>query len=350
MSDVTSDIMQEISSDEIQNMMDDMLGRQSFDFTDYVGSLVNGSNPFDAEEAAKYILRGMWDNIVQDRNIYIYIIVIAVTGALLTNFSKLLQGKKVADMAFYSVYMLFFSVLSVSFARFSQIACDTLEKVFDFIKVFGLSYFTCMTFTEGKAASGVFYEFMIVAMNVVDFLLIKFAMPALQFYFFLELANRISEEDMFSKLAQLIKDLVNSGVKMMFGIIMGANVVQGLVVPVAAEAKNSIIVKMGSSIPGIGNTVSSVAGTVLCAGKLVRNSVGVIGIIVVAYICVIPLLRLVTVRLMYRVVSAFIQPISDKRLVNCLDVVAETMRMQIYSVGVGAMMFVISIAVISAMT
>ncbi len=80
----------------------------------------------------------------------------------------------------------------------------------------------------------------------------------------------------------------------MFGIIMGVNVVQGLVVPVAAEAKNSLVVKMGSAIPGIGNTVGSVASTVLSAGKLVKNAVGITGIIVVVFICLIPFTRILT--------------------------------------------------------
>ena len=48
--------------------------------------------------------------------------------------------------------------------------------------------------------------------------------------------------------------------------------------------------------------------------------------------------------------NSFIQPVSDKRIVNCLDAVTDAVKMQIYAVGTGCMMFVISIALISAMT
>lgn len=350
MGNVTSDIMQEISSDDIQQVMDETLKGDTFDFADYVGSIINGSNPVSLHDCAEYILNGIHDNIVQEKNIYIYLIIIAVMGAVLANFSKLLQGKKVAETAFYMVYMLFFSVLAVSFSGISSVAAEALKKVFDFIKIFSASYFTCVTFTEGKVAGGVFYEFTLVMMNVVDYMLVKFALPAIQLYFFLQIANQISEEDMFSRFAELIKDMVNMGLKTMFGVVMGANVVQGLIVPVAAEAKNSLIVKMGSSIPGIGNTVSNVASTVLCAGKLVKNAVGIVGISVVVFICVIPLIRLVVDRFVYQIISAFIQPVSDKRIIKCLDAAVEAMKMQVYAVGVGCMMFVISIAIISAMT
>ena len=60
--------------------------------------------------------------------------------------------------------------------------------------------------------------------------------------------------------------------------------------PLAAEAKNSALVKVGSMVPGIGNTISSAASSVLLAGSLVKNAVGVAGIVVLIIICAMPLI------------------------------------------------------------
>lgn len=350
MENVTDSILQEISDGDIQKIIDETLGGYTFNFSDYVGNIVNGQSPFSFEETVKFILNGIHDNIIQEKNLYIYLIIIAVMGAVIANFSKLLQGKKVAETAFYMVYMLFFSVLAVSFTEVCSIASDTLVNVSDFIKIFSTAYFTCIAFTNGSMAGSVFYEFTLVMMNVTSYVVVKFALPAIQFYFFLRIASQISEEDVFSRLAKLVKDVVSTGIKTMFGIIMGINVVQGLVVPVAAEAKNSMLVKMGSAIPGIGNTVGSVTSTVLYAGKLVKNAVGITGIIVVVVICVLPLVKILISKFLYQLISAFIQPVSDKRLVNCIDAVVDSLKMQIYAVGTGCMIFVVSIALISAMT
>ena len=240
MDSITDGIMQEISSDDIQKVMDSTLKGQSFDFSEYIGNIINGQSPFSFEEAGKYILEGIRDNIVQEKNIYIYLVIIALMGALIANFSKLLQGKKVAETAFYMVYMLFFSILAVSFTQLCNVASETLENVFDFIKIFSTAYFTCIAFTNGSMAGSVFYEFTLVMMSVTSYVVIKFALPAVQFYFFLRIASQISEEDVFSRLAKLIKDIVSTGLKTMFGIIMGVNVVQGLIVPVAADRKSVV--------------------------------------------------------------------------------------------------------------
>ncbi len=343
-------ILQEISGDDVQKMLDDMAGSHSFNLETYIGHVMNGDALFSFKDMGNEILHGISDNILHQKDMYVYLIGLAVMGALITNFSRFLQGKKVADTAFYVVYMMFFSTLTVMFTQFHGIATDILTKLLDFIKVFSVTFFMCMTFSNGGEVSAVYYEFTLLVMTVINYVLVNFIMPAIEVFFFLKIADQISEEDMFSKMASLIKDVIQMAMKMMFGVVMGVNVVQGLIVPVTSEMKNSMLVRVGSMVPGIGSTVSSVAQTVLSAGKLVKNAVGVAGIIAVVVICLFPLLKLAVNMLLYRFVSAIIQPISDKRVLRCFDAVAEAMGLQIYAVGTGCMMFVISIAMISAMT
>lgn len=343
-------ILDEISSDEVQGMMDQMLGEQSFDFSDYVGGLVQGKMPVSVSEFVQTVLAGVHDNLMQQRKMYLYLILIAVVGAVITNFSKLLQGKQVSETAFYSVYILFFSVLAAAFTDVTAIAQGILEQLLDFMKVLAPTYFMSMTFVQGAAATGVYYEFTLVMITLVDYVLVHFALPAINLYFLLQIANQLSEEEMFSKMAELIRDVVRMVMKTMFGVMMGINVIQGLILPVTAEVKNSAVVRIGGAIPGVGNTISNVASTVLSAGTLVKNAVGVAGVIAVFLICVIPLLRLVVCRFCYQIIAAVIQPISDRRVIRCFGAVTESVQMLIYAVSVGCMMFIISIVVVSAMT
>lgn len=103
------------------------------------------------------------------------------------------------------VYMLFFSVLAVAFAQISSLACDTLQKVFDFIKIFSVAYFTCITFTYGSIAGSVFYEFTLVMMNVASYVIVKFALPAIEFYFFFVLQARFRRKICFQNSQTLLK-------------------------------------------------------------------------------------------------------------------------------------------------
>lgn len=347
---MTEEFTEELSVDQIQAMMDGILEDNSFDFSEYVGGLINGGESVSFPDIISQIVQGFAQNIVQEKKMIVYLLLIAVIGAIFANFSKLFQGKQVAQTAFYAVYLLFFSVLAASFGQVSQIAAETMGELMDFTKVLVPAYFLSMSFSQGSMAAGVYYEFTLMVIAVVNIVLVNFALPAINLYFFLQVANQLCEEDMFSKMAELIRDAVKLVMKTMFGIVMGMNVIQGLIIPISAQVKNTALVKLGGSIPGIGNTISSVAETVLSAATLVKNAVGVTGVVVVFLICVVPILHMLTSQVLYQVISALVQPVSDKRLIKCLSGTVEAIRLLVYAVGIGGMMFVSSIAIISAMT
>lgn len=349
-SDIYNQLMDEISSHDIQDTIDNILGKDSFDFGSYVGKAVNSGHGIAPDDFFRSIVDGITTNFNNEKSMYINIIFIAVSGALITNFSKLLQGKKVAQMGFYTIYILFFAILSNAFNQTSSIACDTLTKIFDFMNVLSPAYFTCISFTKGAGLGAGYYQLALIMITVADAILVKFVIPAVRIYFWLQIANHLSEEDMFSKMAEFVKDIINFVMKTMSVVLMGINVVQGMVAPLAAEAKNSFLVKFGSSIPGVGNAISNVASSVLLAGRLVKNAVGVAGIIVLVLLCAAPLLRLWVAEFAYKGLAAVLQPVSDKRIISCLSMTADAIKMLAYAVGLAGMFFAVSIAVISTMT
>lgn len=343
-------VWDEMSVDEIQQMMNQMFGERSFSFSEYVSAMIRGELPFTAESVLRTVCEGLAANLAEERKLYIYLILLAVVGAVLGNFSNLLQGRQVADTAFYAVYLLFFSVLLSAFAQMAEIAENTLTQLLDFMKVLTPSYFAAMAFSQGTAASGAYYQFTLAMITLVDLVLVRFVLPAIHIYFLLRVANQLSKQDMFSKMAELIHDVVKFIMKTMFGIMMGMNVIQGMILPITSKLESSTAVKLASAVPGIGNTLSSVTSTVLCAGTLVKNSVGAVGIIAVVVYCGMPLLRMVFDRFLFQCTNALIQPVSDVRVVACIGAVVEALKLLTYAVFVGCMMFVISIALMSAMT
>lgn len=348
--DSTTAIWDEISDEEVQSMLDQILGDQSFSFTEYVMKLIQGKAPVSVEQMGQDIWNGLWTNLQQQRRFYLYLILIVLIGAVLNNFSKLLQGKQVAETAFYGVYLLLFSIFATAFSQISAMAEQTLVQLLDFIKVLAPAYFISMTFAQGAAATTTYYEFTLVMVTVVDLLLIRLILPAVNLYFLLQLVNQLSAEEMFTKMAELIRDLVKLVMKTIFGIMMGINVIQGLILPITSQVERSALVKVSTAIPGIGNTIGSVTSAVLCAGKLVKNAVGVTGVIAVFLICAIPLLRMLLYRFCYQLIAAMVQPISDGRVIRCFGAMTESVRLLVQIVAMGAMLFILSIVVVSSMT
>ena len=346
----TDVILDEISGDEIQSVLDTLMGNSSISFMDYVASIIQGKVPFDPTDMGRQLIQSVFGNIGQQKRMLLYVLLLAVIGAVIANFSKLMQGKQVATTAFYGVYLLLFSVLTGAFMQASTLAVQTLSGLLEFIKVLTPAYFISMSFASGAVAGAVYYEFTLVIVAVIDLVLVKILLPAINVFFLLQLANELSEEEMFGKMAELVKDLVTLALKTMFGIMMGINVIQGLIVPVSAELQNSTLIKAGGAIPGVGNTISTVTNTVLVAAKLVKNAVGVAGVLVVFLLCAVPLLKLLFWQFGYQLVAAVVQPVSEPRVIRCLGAIKESLALLVRAVAFGAMLFIASILVISSMT
>lgn len=343
-------LMDELSYDQIQQMLDQIMGENSFSFSEMVRSLMHSGKADTLDNISTMMREIAASAFSQDRKLFVSILAIALVGAVFSNFSKILQGREVAKTAFYIVYMLFFVTLSSSFLQIAQLAGNTLENLLTFVKVMIPAFFISLSFTQGGVAAGAYYEFALTMIMVVNWLLAGLALPAIHLYFFLQVVNQLSEQDMFSKMAELIRDGVRFGVKAVFGLMMGMNVIQGLIIPVSAEVKNMAVVRMGGALPGVGGSVSSVLQTVLCAGKLVKNAVGVAGVIAVFFVCAVPLLQMVVSRILLQLAAAVLQPVSDRRLIRGLGGAVKAVDLYIYTVGVGVLLFISSIAVISAFT
>ena len=72
MDSITDGIMQEISSDDIQKVMDSTLKGQSFDFSEYIGNIINGQSPFPLKKQVSIYWK-VYVIILSRKKIYTYI-------------------------------------------------------------------------------------------------------------------------------------------------------------------------------------------------------------------------------------------------------------------------------------
>jgi len=164
------------------------------------------------------------------------------------------------------------------------------------------------------------------------------------------MANNISKEDLLSKLKSLIGLVIQWTLKSSLAAVVGFNAIQGLILPVADRVKRSVLLKTASLIPGVGDVFGSITESVVGAGILLKNAIGVAGVVVIIILCAVPILKLVITALIYRVGSAVIQPISDKRILNCVTSSAESIGMLLHTVVVGAVLFLLTITIVAVST
>lgn len=336
---------------EIQLVLDDVLTNdESMDFGSYVNELITGKESFSFGGFLGKIKQGITSEIEGNFRSLTKLIIIAVIAAIFTNFSHTFQNSQVAETGFYVTYLLMFGILAATFMTATSLAANTLDKILDFMKALVPAYCMSVAFCTGVNTSTLVYQGILILITLVDVILIKIIIPLINLYMMAILANNLSKEDMLSKLADLLSTVIKWSLKTLLAVVIGIGTIQSLLAPAIDQMKRSAVIKATGSIPAIGGLLSGISETVLGAGVLLKNSIGVAGMIAVVIICAIPLIKLLIYVFIYKLASAVIQPISDKRILNCVSASADATALLLQTVFVGAVLFEIVITIVAVST
>jgi stage III sporulation protein AE len=350
--DETSGLKQkDIDYTQIQSVIDQALSDDNnFNFMEYVTDLISGKRTFSITGILDDLKQVVTGEVKSNLSTFTGLISIAVIAAVFTNFSYAFHNMQVAETGFYVAYLLLFSVLTGSFITASTMAAQTISSLLDFMKAMVPAYFMSVAFSTGAGTSMVYYQTTLVLITFVNVLLIKIIIPLINIYLVVTMANNLSKEDMLSKFTELLETIMNWGLKTLLGVVIGFNTVQGLITPVSDKIKKSMVLKAAESIPGVGDIFSGAAESVIGAGILLKNAIGVAGVVVIVSLCAVPVIKLAVMTLIYKVSSAAVQPISDKRMLKCISASADACLLLLQTVLVGAILFVITITIVAATT
>lgn len=272
----------DIDYNEIQDVISDVLSNgNEFDFEDYVNRLMNGQEVFSLKEIANRLIYIVKGEIRANINTFGRLISIALIAAIFTNLSIAFKNNQVSETGYYITYLMMFGLLISSFISASLITSKAISAILSFMRALVPAYFLSVGFCSGSASSLMFYEASLMMITVVDFILLKIVIPLINFYLIITLANNLSKEDMLSRLAGLFSTAISWLLKSLLAAVIGFHTIQGLIVPVADQVKRSALLRASQAMPGVGNAISGVAETVLSTGILLKNAIGVTGLIII---------------------------------------------------------------------
>ena len=119
-----------------------------------------------------------------------------------------------------------------------------------------------------------------------------------------------------------------------------AGVISGAADAVAVKVTKSAI---ASAIPVVGSIVSGTAETVLAGAGILKNSIGVFGLLVILATCLTPFLHLAVQYLLYKLAAFAASTVSSPPLVKLIDGLAGAFGLVLGMVGSCALVLLISI-------
>ena len=278
------------------------------------------------------------------------LIFIAIVAAVFYILSKTGRLGQAAQTGFFVAYLLIVGGVFRIFDVSRGIVGDALTSLLDFMKALIPAYCAGISLASGGLSSSVFYSVAMLGIAVVSIILRNVVLPVIGLYFMLSVLNRILEEDFLSKLAGLFYSVAEGLMKFSVAAVLGIGTIQGMIAPAADAVKRSALIKTAGSIPVVGDLLDGTSQTVLAAGVLLKNSIGVAGAVFVFLLCVIPFLRVGVANIALRFGAAVLQPVSDKRITDCLSYAAKTHKLLVQLILYTMLLFLLTIVFILMVT
>lgn len=321
--DTVSDILEELDLSQVQRMLDQMLGEESFSMKDMLDGLIKGEKVLSEDTVQEMLHSFLFSGLKKEKNLLIKILLLILLSAVLANFADVFESGQIGDICFYIVYLLLFILLMDSFSSITRSVQQTITWMAEFMRGLAPAYFLTISIAAGSSTAAVFYEGVLILTWLIQEVILNLLFPGACLYVLISLINNLSKEEMLGKMAELLDTAVSWGLKTLLGIVVGLQVVRGLIAPIMDTLKRSALGKAAGALPGVGNAVNMVTELVLTSAVLVRNCLGVVILFAFVAAGAGPVIHYGILSLLYRFLAAIAQPVSEKRIVDSLATMGE---------------------------
>ena len=133
-------------------------------------------------------------------------------------------------------------------------------------------------------------------------------------------------------------------------VFMGLNGIKSIINPIKDNINASYVYKAVSIIPGIGDAASMLSQTVIASSTLIKNTIGVAGVVVLVVSMFFPILKLIIISIIYQGIAAVMEPVADKRIIRAISGLGTAVGGLIYLLTVSSILFILTIVLICIAT
>ena len=293
----------------------------------------------------RYLFHEVWANAA----LLGQLLLLAVLGALLKNLQNAFSSDGVAQVSRAVLFLVLLSVCMYSFTISMDLARRVVLNMTDFMMSLVPVMLALLAGMGSLAAAAVFQPVMITAAGIVGVLVSNVVLPLVFAAALLALVDKMMVGVGLNKLAGFLKDGAVWILGLLLTLFVGVTVINGAVASVA----DGIAFRTGkftakAFVPVVGGMFADAFETVVGASLVLKNSIGVFGLLSLMIICIFPILKLFAVTLIYRGAAALLQPLGEDAISDTLDIMARFMYVVIGAVVGVAIMFFLVITIIVA--
>ncbi|MEG2232119.1 MAG: stage III sporulation protein AE [Lachnospiraceae bacterium] len=345
-----SAMMEQLDLESLNVELKNLFPEYQLNFGELVKNISNGKIKLNVELIFDMIKKGILGETSESGKIFVSILVIGLLSALFSNFSQIFENHQIADIGFYFLYMLLIVILVKTFETGYRITGSVVNQIVLFMKLLIPTFFIVVGAASGSLTAFSFYQLTLFVILAVEMILLSVLLPLSSSYLFLTVVNGLNEEERLHTLLELIQKGINLILKLLLGFIGGIGLLQTMITPVIDGLKVGVVKKTISLIPGLGNIADSVTEVVLGSALLIKNSIGVALMLLLLFLCLLPLIKIACLTCLLKVSAALMGMVADKRMTACTNRIGDAVYLLLKIALTALSLFLITVAIVTAAT
>ena len=244
-----------------------------------------------------------------------------VTYLKIVEFKKAVyEDKEVSKIIYYVEYILIVTIIMSSFSEILDSVKNSITDLIGFSQSLIPLLITLMLYTGSITTSSVLEPILLFLIQFIANLIQNLILPVVSIIVVLIVISKISERIQITKLAKFMNTSIVWFLGIVLTLFVGVMSLEGtLTASVDGITAKTTKAAVSNLIPVVGKILGDSVDTVLGCGVVLKNAVGVVGVIVIIGICLLPIIKLATFSIMYSILSCVIEPLADEKIVKLIE-------------------------------
>lgn len=244
---------------------------------------------------------------------------LAVLCVLMQQLQHSFRSSEIAVLS-YSVCFIFLLIIGMkAFTSAVMLAEQTIDAMIGFMEALLPLLLFLLTAVGAITSATLFTPLMLFAVNALGVLMKTVILPMFLLTAVLDLLNYFSRTYRLGQLASLIRQggmiLFGFGMMLFTGLLAVQGVSGGIADGLGLRTAKFAV---GNFVPIVGKIFADSVDVIFGASLILKNAVGIFGIVTVATVCLVPLVKLLVLAFLMKAGGALIQPMGEERLASCL--------------------------------
>lgn len=298
---------------------------EDIDINEILNDAIKGE--VDNSTLLKKILNILGKEVTTNIKSLVSILAIILIHSILKSISESLENNNISKLIYYVQYILIVTVIMSNFTDIIKLVQDTTGNLIGFMNALVPLLITLMMYTGSITTSSVVEPIILFMINFIGNIIQNLIIPFVLVLTSLVIISKISDKVHIDKLSKFFK----SGIVWFLGIILtvfvGVVSLEGTlsssVDGITAKTTKAVV---SSAIPVVGKILGDAVDTVLGCGIVLKNAVGLVGVVIVIGICIMPILKLFVLSVSYKLLSTVVQPIADEKIIDLLEQIGDIFK------------------------